>query len=888
MRIRNILTTTALAALLPSLAFGYTGVFRSSLTQNTGRMNATGITVGDYNLDGAVDAAIPIAESNELFVFPGVKTCVGGEQGGFTCSQDGECTGGMCEANGQLRFPDSLPLSSFPSGVLQAKFDADALDDLIVARANDNTVVFLKGLGTSEYFAAPGDPVTVGQSPIGLASGDIDGNGTLDLVVANEGVSNAPGSVSILKGQGDGTFLLVLQPNPDDPEEPLNGAPAESGTRDVAVGNLDADPALDVLAINRVSNTVSVYSGDGDGILTPRGTLPTGAEPSDIALVDLNGDTKLDMVLATTNDDAVTVQFGNGDRTFAAAQSYPVGTAPTRLAIGDLNGDARLDIAVSNARSGDVSVLLAITPGTFAAARTYVADAEPQALALGDFNQDDVLDVATAAEGDSSASAAVLTNRGNGTLHGVEDVRVGNGPTALAVADLDGDGTSDMLVSGDSGQLAIFPARGDGFALPELLNIGGRTLGVAATDLNGDAQPDIVVADSMNNGLAVSLASGGGQFATRVLYPTTAGSPAGVTIGDFDGDGRPDLAASTIRMERSCLGGPNDGDACINMNDCAPGGICAALGDASVLLQQAGGGFGAARNTEVDETPIGIAAIDRNCDGKDDLLVANLASSSVLALQSNGDGSFTTVQTLDAVTVGTQPIALAVADFDRDGVDDFAVVNTVAPSGSANVHLFKGNCTGPYTVFPGPTLRVGELANSIVARDFTGDQKVDLAIVSQTSNDVCLLVGTGTGTMTRVGFGSCDRVSRMPIAVAAGDFDADGRYDAVSANNDPSANNVSVLSNCARDAGCDPNPPRPPATPLPGEAALRGDGNDDGRRSAADLVAVGAEVMDDDGFRVEAIGQKDPLSAPGVDANGDGRVDAQDRLAVASKIFGGG
>jgi hypothetical protein len=127
----------------------------------------------------------------------------------------------------------------------------------------------------------------------------------------------------------------------------------------------------------------------------------------------------------------------------------------------------------------------------------------------------------------------------------------------------------------------------------------------------------------------------------------------------------------------------------------------------------------------------------------------------------------------------------------------------------------------------------------------------------------------------------------MPVGVAGADFDADGRYDAASANNAATSNNLSVLSNCARDVGCNPFPPVPPATPLPGSAALRGDGNDDGLRSAADLVAVGTEVMDDDGFRVEGIERGDYVASPGVDANGDGRVDAQDRLAVAHRIFGG-
>src|SRR5262249_25338316 len=79
-----------------------------------------------------------------------------------------------------------------------------------------------------------------------------------------------------------------------------------------------------------------------------------------------------------------------------------------------------------------------------------------------------------------------------------------NGPSALAIADLDGDGLPDALASGDGGELALFASRGDGFAPPVTFNIGGRTLGVAARDLNGDAQPDLVVAHSLNNRVPVS------------------------------------------------------------------------------------------------------------------------------------------------------------------------------------------------------------------------------------------------------------------------------------------------------------------------------------------------------------------------------------------------
>ena len=130
----------------------------------------------------------------------------------------------------------------------------------------------------------------------------------------------------------------------------------------------------------------------------------------------------------------------------------------------------------------------------------------------------------------------------------------------------------------------------------------------------------------------------------------------------------------------------------------------------------------------------------------------------------------------------------------------------------------------------------------------------------------------------------------MPKAVVAGDFDLDGRYDIATANPDSYASNISILYNCARDVAgmngatisCDPNLPGPKGT-----NAVRGDANGDGKSTAADLVAVGLEVMDGDGFAVEDIGRGSYQASAGVDANGDGRVDAQDRLAVAHRIFGG-
>jgi hypothetical protein len=835
MRMRLVGVGLALVALAPGSALAASGIFRSAFTEITSS-NATGIVSGDFDSDDTIDIATSNAGTggNEVNVLVGFN-------------------------DGTLTNLAKIPVNSFPSGILLADFDDDDVDDLIVALGNDNAVTFLKGRADQDFFDPPTGSTLVGVGPVAMASADVDGDGERDLIVVNEGSDSAPGSVSILHGNGNGTFTVILQTDPEDPEEMVAELPAELGTRAVALGNIDADPALDIIALNARSNSLSIFSGQGGGAFAPSTTLATGASPQDLKLVDLDGDAALDLVLAESNEDAVAVRFGNGDGTFDPATSYATGTSPTRLAIGDLDDNDTLDLVVSNARSGDVTVLRGDGMGGFGGARTYVADAEPQALTLADLDSDGLLEPVVATQGGGGgATVAVLRNRGDADLQAVEDIAAGNGPSAVATADVTDDGRPDLLVTGDAGQVVILPALpGGGFGEPSSVDVGGRGLGLVAVDLNGDARPDIAVVDNQNNRVAVALANGPGTFGTTQLYPV-AESPGGITSGDFNEDGRPDLAVTAI--------GP-------------PARV-------SALLQNASGNgtFATARSTVLtdEEVPIGLTALDGNCDGRDDLVVANQQTETVSVLRSNGDGTFAIVQTLPGAQVGQGPVSVAAADFDRDGVTDFAVSNSTVPLNNPSVRAFKGDCaSGTFTA--AGTARAGDVVTAIVARDFTGDGIVDIGLVNQTSNGVRVMSGRGDGTFNNPF--QADPVSRMPIAIAAADFDLDGRYDATSANSDPSANNVSVLYNCARDPGCDPFRPGPPGT-----AALRGDGNNDGRRSAADLVAVAAEIMDGDGRQVEAITRgtfgTGRVSA-GVDANGDGIVTPQDAGAVAHRIFSG-
>jgi hypothetical protein len=264
-----------------------------------------------------------------------------------------------------------------------------------------------------------------------------------------------------------------------------------------------------------------------------------------------------------------------------------------------------------------------------------------------------------------------------------------------------------------------------------------------------------------------------------------------------------------------------------------------------------------------------------------------------MVFRARADGNFDNVQTLsDPRVVGTRPFSLELADFNRDGEVDFVVGLGIATGSGTTVKIFDGNGDGTFS--PGPDAPAGLLISSLVARDFNYNGMVDLAVVNQASNAVAYISALPTG-----GFGLCQTdilVSRMPVTIAAADFDDDGRYDLTTGNSDGSAVNASIIRNCLGDEPCPIQTPIPgfpfvPCDFTEGVIPVRGDGNGDRAVTAADLVAVSGVVVDVNGTRAEEINVVELPAGfttvdPGVDANGDGLVDPQDRIAVARRIFG--
>src|SRR5215831_8915408 len=295
------------------------------------------------------------------------------------------------------------------------------------------------GLAASLLFAAAARAQTVsfiarldsaaGQGPFSVAAGDFNGDGILDLAVAE---SIVDGTVLVLLGNGDGTFQAA------------QSFPAGGSLHSVGVGDFNGDGAIDLVATNYDANTISVLLGNGDGSFQAPQSFGAGGHPYSVAEGDFNGDGILDLAVANQIffDGTVSVLLGNGDGSFQAAQSFSAGSNPVSVAVGDFNGDGILDLAVANAILIDdtVSVLLGKGDGSFEAAQSFGAGGSPVSVAVGDFNGDGILDLAVANNIYINGTVSVLLGKGDGSFQAAQSFGVGSSAFSVVVGDFNGDG----------------------------------------------------------------------------------------------------------------------------------------------------------------------------------------------------------------------------------------------------------------------------------------------------------------------------------------------------------------------------------------------------------------------------------------------------------------
>ena len=665
-----------------------------------------------------------------------------------------------------------------PEGIAVGDFNGDGYKDIAVTNSGSNTVsIFLnKGDGTGTFL--PKIDTATGKQPQGVAVGDFNGDGNLDLAVTNA----SDGTVGVLLGKGNGTFSAQV--------------PYTTGFNpwSIAVGCVHAKLAgctvMDLVVANKNNNdAISVLLGNGDGTFKSQLQSTTGSTPVSVALADFNGDGYLDVAVADQAGNAVSVMLGIGTGSFPTHVEYPTAAFPTAVAVGDFNHDGNMDLAVSAGNGNTVSVLWGQGTGTFAGQVNAGTGDIPYSVVAANFanHNDGTTDLVAANSGGNSVS--VIVSNGNETFQTRTDFDAGTTPRAVATGDFNSDGVPDLVVTNSNcanfptcgaSTISILLGNGDGtFQGPASYSTGTDTYPyyVVVGDFNGDGIQDIAVANYATNTVSVFLGNGSsGTFQPHIDTSTGGEEPTSIATGDFNGDGKLDIAVTNFYTNNvSVLLGNGDG----TFTPASGSPYAAGNGPISVAVAEFGGGqIDLVVVNETDSTagvlvgngdgtfqpqskhptystgsggnPLSVVAGAFGGVGSLDLAVADFLTQEVSVLLGNGDGTFQAVKYY--ATGNANPSSIVFADFNGDGNLDLALTSTPLGSAPGNlVSLLFGNGDGTFQPASSSTLfGTGSEAYSAVVGDFNGDGAQDLVVANGVSNTVSVLLNTQGTAMSLV------------------------------------------------------------------------------------------------------------------------------------------
>jgi len=695
------------------------GTYQPAVNYNVGN-NPIGIAVGKFTSSGHLDLAVANPKDNTISILLG-------------------------NGDGTFQPQTTINVGVNPVGVFAADLNKDGKLDLVVTNSDlfgtdscaSSSVSILLGNGNGTFQS----PTTVqaGLCPLGAVIASLRNNGTLDLVVVNNGGMNSTttSNVSVLLGNGDGTF------------QPAVNYGVGSRPDIVGVADFDKDGTLDLAVSDQggkntgTNGGISLLLGNGNGTFQTATFISNVTKASGIVTGDFNNDGNQD-VASYNNTNSVFVLLGNGNGTFQAPKNFALANGQFGIAAADFNGDGKLDLAVPldlAPNPSAVAVLLGNGDGTFQGGiTTYFFNSSPQSIVSANLNNDGKPDLVVGLTNfnncnptcTEASSVEPLTGNGDGTFNLLPTINLFNnaGATGVATGSFQNNGKQDIVVSQNgslgNGFLSYIAGNGDGtFQAPA--NTTFNTMNpfqITAADFNNDGNLDFVLGNC--GALAVFFGNGAGSFTLNNQYNNGFNCDSGqVAVGDVNGDGLPDMVVT-------------DSDNASNFN-------------AYVFLNNGSGGFTGPATYHLGPSPGSISGAglvlghfkESTSAGHLDIAATDPVNNTVNILINNGDGTFTFAH---AYTVGTNPVYIAKGQFDGTGHAGLAVANCTNCNASngvgSTINVLYGNGDGTFTADPNNYV-AGAGSVAIAANDFNGDGAPDLAVANSNGNTVAILLNTG-------------------------------------------------------------------------------------------------------------------------------------------------
>lgn len=578
-----------------------------------------------------------------------------------------------------------------------------------------------------------------------IAVADYNRDGKLDVATANRNTNN----ISIILGNGMGGF----------------GSPTSfnvgSGPTGIATGDFNRDGKADIVTANYASSSITIMLGDGEGAFTSTIHLAVGIASWSVLVADFDADDNPDFAVNNFNG-SVRILMGDGTGGFALLPST-ISAGGINLAAADFNDDGNLDLTTAAGES--LSILNGHGDGTFTRGPIVTLGMAPSNFVVDDFNADGRLDIAASNLMGNPTKAVVLLNNGQGGFNGPTEHGLNTkvGSTQLFAADLNLDGKPDIassiyLPGSNNGAVAILPAEGVGGFGPALqTDIARAPQSVVAADLNGDDRPDLLTGD---------LGPGTGEGTVTVMLNTCTEPPIPRNrIGDFDGDGRTDIAVyrpngfwyEVRSLNSQFYARPGFGDPGDKL---VPGDYDGdRKAEIAVYRPTTGEWFSVDTSTGLYRIRqwglIGDLPVmgDYDGDGKTDLTVFR-PSGGLWFIRHSSDNS---IRALQWGATGDVPVS---GDFDGDKKTDIAIFRPA--DGSWWILNSSDNSV--------TALLWGAGGDRIVPGDYDGDKKTDIAVY-RPSEGAWYVLRSSDNTLMALIWGI---PTDLPIP---GDYDGDGKAD---------------------------------------------------------------------------------------------------------------